>query len=303
MEAKSKLKAWFEAFRLRTLPLAFSNIFMAGFLAYGHGVFDLYIFALTLLTTLFLQVLSNLANDYGDAASGVDGEGREGPKRMVSSGAITTGEMKKGLITCGLLAFFSGVALVLLAFPGNWFMTTMFVVLGVLAIIAAVKYTMGINPYGYHGLGDLFVFIFFGIVGVCGGFYLYAQTLPPIVIFPAISIGLLSVGVLNINNIRDIESDRRAGKISIPVRIGRPRAVNYHFTLLVMAVLAILAYAIITDAGWQGYLWVMSLPLLVKNAIAVKQNTTPGTLDPYLKQLALATLAFVILTGLGEVLG
>lgn len=299
-----KIKAWIQAFRLRTLPLAFSCIFMAAFLAAAQGHFDGWIFGLSLLTTLFLQILSNLANDYGDAASGIDtSEHRTGPKRTVSAGLITKQEMKNGLVICSLLSLVSGVLLIFIAFGDRWVEVIVFLILGLGAIAASIKYTVGKKPYGYAGWGDFFVLVFFGLVGVGGSYFLYTSSLNYWMLLPAISCGLFAVGVLNVNNIRDIESDRISGKYSIPVRLGRKRAIIYHWLILSLGLAAALLYVYAMGPYPSGYLFVLSVPLFLINARAVKVKTTSEQLDPYLKQLALSTLAFVVLFGLGQVLG
>lgn len=295
----SLAKAWITAFRLRTLPLAFSCILMGGFLAAERGAFSVAILLLTLLTTLFLQILSNLANDYGDAKSGVDGQQRTGPARMVSSGRISQIQMKRALILFSLLSLLSGLLLLYVAFPEKWATALVFLVIGLGAIAAAIKYTVGSKPYGYSGWGDFFVLVFFGLVGVGSSCYLHTQTLDAWMVLPALSTGLLAVGVLNLNNIRDIESDRQAGKRSIPVRIGRRKAVWYHWSLLGIALGLALIYVLRGAVVWQNFLFLISLPLLFRNARAVAVHTAAADLDPYLRQLAITTLLFVILYGFG----
>lgn len=297
-----KIRAWFQAFRLRTLPLAFSCIFMGAFLAASAGVFNGWIFGLSLLTTLFLQVLSNLANDYGDAASGVDSSARSGPKRTVSSGLITRREMKNGLIVFSVLSLLSGVLLIFTAFSDQWVLVLVFLILGLGAIAAAIKYTVGKKPYGYAGWGDFFVLVFFGLVGVGGSYFLYSQSLSYWIILPALSCGLLAVGVLNVNNIRDIESDKQAGKLSIPVRIGRKRAIIYHWLILVLGLSAAVVYVIVHGPVPGGYLFLLTLPLFYINARAVKVKEHAAELDPFLRQLALSTLIFVVLFGIGQLI-
>ena len=296
------IKAWIQAFRLRTLPLAFSCIFMGAFTAGIDGYFDGVILTWSLITTLFLQILSNLANDYGDASSGVDGEQRTGPKRTVSSGLITKGQMKKALYVFSFLSLASGIYLIWLSFGHQWTKVLVFLVLGLGAIAAAIKYTVGKRPYGYVGLGDFFVLIFFGLVGVGGNYFLYANALDRLVVLPALSCGFLAVGVLNVNNIRDIESDKASGKSSIPVRIGRQKAILYHWFLIIGSVVTMLAYCVIKDLSVGAYLFLLVSPMLFFNARAVKIKTTSEGLDPYLKQLALTTLLFVLLFGIGELL-
>lgn len=298
----TKISSWISAFRLRTLPLALSSILMGAFLAGSVGMFSWPILLLSMLTTVCLQVLSNLANDYGDFRHGADGDQRRGPQRTVQSGQISPQEMKRGIIIAAILSFAFGVALLITSFGELWLQLLLFLFLGIGAIAAAIKYTAGTNPYGYRGLGDIFVLVFFGWVGVFGTYYLFAQTLDWAVLFPATSCGLLATGVLNLNNIRDIDSDKLAGKYSIPVRIGRRNATLYHFTLLLMSVLLSSLYVWMNyTSPWQ-WLFLLTVPLLVINGRAVKYNVNPQTLDPYLKQLALSTLLFVLLFGIGELL-
>ncbi len=297
-----KIKAWIQAFRFRTLPLAFSCIFMGAFTARIDGHFNIEILVWSLVTTLFLQILSNLANDYGDASSGVDGDQRTGPKRTVSSGLITKQEMKNALVIFSLLSFASGLYLIWLAFGDQWTNILIYLFLGLGAIAAAIKYTVGKRPYGYVGLGDVFVLVFFGFVGVAGNYFLYVNALEFSVIFPALSCGFLAVGVLNVNNIRDIESDKASGKFSIPVRIGRKKAVYYHWFLISASIVSMIAYCVMKDLGVGAYLFLMVSPMLFFNARAVKVKETSAGLDPYLKQLALTTLLFVLLFGFGELL-
>lgn len=296
------VKAWIQAFRLRTLPLAFSCILMGAFLAEMADAFRWSVFVWSLVTTLFLQVLSNLANDYGDAGSGVDGEQRTGPSRTVSAGLITQSAMKRALIIFSLLSLCSGLYLLFLALGSNWPQILIFLLIGLGAIAAAIKYTVGRNPYGYAGFGDIFVLIFFGIVGVGGSYFLHAQTLQWPVLLPALSCGLLAVGVLNVNNIRDIESDRASGKFSIPVRIGRQNAVIYHWVLLTLAVVFSVWYVSLWSPALSSYLFLLITPLLYINARAVKVKSSAEGLDPYLKQLALTTLFFVLLFGMGQII-
>jgi 1,4-dihydroxy-2-naphthoate polyprenyltransferase len=295
----ANLKHWIVAARLRTLPLAFSSILVGTALAYNEGEVNLVISGLTLLTAILLQILSNLANDYGDAVSGVDSDERDGPKRMVQSGAITKEAMRNGLIITSIITLITGLTLLYLAFPDNWEYATLFLVIGLVAIAASIKYTMGKNPYGYAGFGDLFVFLFFGIVAVVGTYFLQAQSIDWLVFLPASSLGLFAVGVLNVNNIRDIESDKLSGKYSIPVRIGKEKAITYHSWLLNGAMIFTSVFVLFTYDSWWDLLFILVNPLLFKNINAVK--TKPASeLDPYLKQMALSTLLFSILFALGQ---
>lgn len=297
------MKHWIKAFRLRTLPLALASIGMGTFLAAASGNFRVDIFALCALTTIFLQVLSNLANDYGDSIHGADGAQRVGPVRAVQSGLITSVAMKRAMALFVVLSLVSGVGLIYLAFGWSVKVFAFFLGLGVLAIIAAITYTSGSKPYGYAGLGDISVLLFFGFIAVMGSAYLYEQQLKWDYVLPALSTGLFSVAVLNVNNIRDIESDKIAGKHSIPVRLGRDKAVIYHWTILAVGYLTALAYIVLHYKSPFQLLVLLVIPLLLKNARAVKTHTRASALDPFLKQMALSTLFFVILFGVGQLLG
>lgn len=296
------MKHWLTAFRLRTLPLALASIGMGAFLAGASGNFNGEVFAFCALTTVFLQILSNLANDYGDAVHGADNADRKGPSRAVQSGVITKAAMRKAIIIFVLLSLAAGIGLLVSAFGWGSDFFWIFLGIGVLAILAAITYTAGRKPYGYAGLGDISVLIFFGFVAVMGSAFLYEQAFNWDYVLPAISVGFFSVAVLNVNNIRDIESDMKAGKKSIPVRIGRVAAVRYHWVLLLVGTFLSVVYIMINYTAVTQFLFVLAIPLLLVNAKAVKQKTEAAQLDPFLKQMALTTLLFVILFGIGQLL-
>ena len=296
-------KAWLDATRPRTLPLALSCIALGTFLATAAGVYSWPITTLCLVTAVFLQILSNLANDYGDSIHGADHVRREGPQRAVQSGQISAQTMKRAMFLFAGLSAVSGLALIWLAFGAEGLVGLLvFGVLGGAAIWAAVNYTAGRKPYGYAGWGDLFVLIFFGWVGVLGPFFLMAQRLDWLLLLPATSCGLLAVAVLNVNNIRDIESDRQAGKFSIPVRLGPARARVYHWILLGTAVFLATLYVLLTFTSYWAFLYVLAVPLLVRNGTAVQNTFSPLQLNPLLKQMVLSALAFNLLLGLGLIL-
>jgi 1,4-dihydroxy-2-naphthoate octaprenyltransferase len=297
------MSPWISAFRPRTLPLALASILTAGFLAKAAGHFNGPVVALAAFTTILLQILSNLANDYGDSQNGADSVHRQGPLRAVQSGAITPAEMKRAMWGFGAAALVSGVALLLLALglAGAWLLLVFFV-LGLAAIWAAVNYTAGSNPYGYAGLGDVSVFLFFGLVGVCGTYFLQARSLPLAVLLPAAALGCFATAVLNVNNIRDIVSDELAGKITVPVRLGPRHARRYHWLLLLLGIGGAVVYVALTyHSPWQ-WLFVLSLPLFAFNGYQVWARQESMRLDPLLKQMALSTLVFTVLFGLGQVL-
>ena len=295
------MKVWLEAFRLRTLPLSLSCIGMGGFLAAAQNKFNGVIFFLCCTTTIFLQVLSNLANDYGDTVNGADHAERQGPQRAVQSGAISQGQMKNAIIIFIVLSLISGIELLYSAFGFELKSFLFFLALGLLCIVAAIAYTVGKKPYGYIGLGDLSVLIFFGLVGVMGSLYLFTKEFYPLQILPALSCGFFSIAVLNINNIRDIESDRQAGKFSIPVRIGREKAIQYHWILLIGGILCALVFVILNYKSPLQFLFLLSTPLLIINGKSVAKLPSEK-LDPFLKQMALSTLLFVLLFGIGSLL-
>lgn len=282
--------------------MALASIGMGAFLAAADGIFRWEVFALCALTTILLQILSNLANDYGDSIHGADHAQRTGPARAVQSGAITQASMKRALYLFGLLSLLSGLGLLWVAFNDFGQVFWVFLALGLMAIAAAVTYTAGWRPYGYAGLGDLSVLVFFGWVAVMGSYYLFDQSFSWDLLLPATSIGLLSVGVLNVNNIRDIASDQLAGKFSIPVRIGRKKAVVYHQFLLGSALLSALVFVIMNYESPVQFAFFLVSPLLMKNVMAVRKKTDSAALDPYLKQLALASLLFVLLFGMGQLI-
>ncbi len=299
----NKLKAWIHAARLRTLPLAVAGIILGSFIAYASGNFNYSIFVLALVTTLLLQILSNLANDYGDFTHGTDNENRVGPVRAVQSGVISAKSMKTAIFIVGTFAFISGVALLITSVGKVLnFTFILFLVVGFIAIVAAVKYTVGKSNFGYKGFGDIMVFLFFGIVAVTGTYYLHTLVIDWLVLLPAISIGLLSTGVLNINNMRDIVNDEASGKITFAVRLGGNKSKFYHAMLIALAVDCTYLYLLITK-DWQAAILITpAVIILVMHIITVLKNNTPQNLDPELKKLSLSTLLFSILLGIGILL-
>lgn len=300
---RERIKIWLQAFRLRTLPLALSSTLVGSFLAYSFDGFRFSVLILAMLTTLFLQILSNLANDYGDSVNGADNEYRVGPERVTQSGKVSPKAIKRMIIVFILLALFSGSALIIIGLnriPVTE--TILFFVLGLSAIYASVKYTVGKNPYGYVGLGDIFVYLYFGLIGVCGTFYLHTGFFNPWIILPASSIGLFSSGVLNLNNLRDVNSDAKTGKKTLVVRIGVKAAKIYHLVILVFAVTLSIIYSIIFYKSPVQLLFMFTLPFLFNDIKTVMQNTVPLELNKELKRLALTTFAFSVTFSIGLIL-
>lgn len=298
-----KENKWVKAARLRTLPLSISGIILAGFLAAARGYFDLSIFIFSILTTIGFQILSNFANDYGDGVKGTDNAERIGPLRAIQSGEITPVDMKRTIWITIILTLISALLLIYLAFgKENFGYSLLFFFLGLASILAAIKYTVGKNAYGYAGFGDLFVLLFFGLLSVCGGYFLYTQSLPVSLFLPAFSIGFLSMGVLNLNNMRDVNSDRKSGKNTLVVKIGEEFARYYHIYLLTSAILFALLYNVINFKSFYQFIFLIICYPLFLQAKFVWNNRSPEKLDPELKKLALSTLFFAVLFGLGQIL-
>lgn len=294
---QSKKEAWLHAVRLRTLPLSLASIFAGSFLAYSLQVFRWEILLLASLTTIFLQILSNLANDYGDTINGADHQDRQGPIRAVQSGLISLPEMKRAMYVFGGFSLISGLILLFLAVQ-DWTLFFVFLGLGLASIWAAISYTSGSNPYGYLGLGDISVFLFFGLLGVIGTFFLHSTDFNSTVIWIGLALGLFSTTVLNINNIRDIESDQIAGKKSIPVRIGKKAAIRYNWFLILSGNASLLVFCILTN-NWGASLGFLAFPIMIKVATNVSKGKTSEEIDPNLKKMSLSTLLWVILFGIG----
>lgn len=301
---------WIKAARLRTLPLSLSGIIMGSFIArwklYGEGgVWDWRIFALALLVTLLYQILSNYANDYGDGVKGTDAKRVvEAEARAVASGKITAKQMKNAVIILSVLSFAATVGLLYVAFiPKYMNEFYMFIGLGVASILAAIGYTIGKKPYGYMGLGDLFVFIFFGLVSVCGSYFLFTKSFSWDMLLPGTAVGMMSMAVLNLNNMRDIESDRLSGKNSFALRIGFKNAMIYEMVLLQLPLILMLVFFGVNGFFQsQNYyvfiVMILLLPLmkLRRQIMAVKN---PRELDPFLKQVGIITFMMAILTAAG----
>lgn len=290
------IKAWLEAARLRTLPLSVSGILVGSFYAFSQGFINWWILSFALITTLGLQVLSNFANDYGDGIKGTDNEHRIGPQRAIQSGAITVAAMKKGIIITSLLTLASAITLIYLAFGKDDFASSFFFFfLGLAAIASAIKYTVGSSAYGYRGLGDVFVFIFFGLVSVLGCYFLFTKQIDTLIVLPAIAIGLLSVAVLNLNNMRDQVSDAMSGKNTMVVKMGPVKAKFYHYFIIVTALIVTLIFAILCSFKPVQYIFLVAYVPFLMHIKTVADNSVPKALDPELKKVALSTFLLSVL--------
>jgi len=299
----SKTKAWLSAARLRTLPLSVSGIIVGTCLAYYNGDYNGIIFSLAMLTTISLQVLSNFANDYGDGVKGTDNENRIGPERAIQSGVITPKQLLVGIKINVLCVMICSFLLIYMAFgEGNLLYSIIFYVLGGVSIYAAMNYTMGKSAYGYKGLGDIFVFLFFGLLSVMGTYFLYSKQLDHVVILPAITIGLLSVGVLNLNNMRDINSDVLSNKITLAVKLGEKKARIYHIALISTAIVTSLVFSILYYTSVYNLLFFIAyIPLFIHLKVVINTQI-PREFDPQLKVLALTTFLLALLLGIGYML-
>ncbi len=294
------MKKWIAAARLRTLPLSISGIILGSLIALSEGHWNWFIFLLAFLTTLFLQVLSNYANDYGDGIKGTDAE-RIGEKRAVASGEISAKQMKNAVILFSILSAVTAFLLIYVSFQENFGWAMLFIFLTFACVWAAIHYTVGKSAYGYAGMGDIFVFIFFGIISVWGSYTLYQhETIHLSVFLPAMAIGFLSTAVLNLNNMRDIETDRKAGKLTLPLRMGFQNAKKYQAVLVLLPfVLGIIYLVEIDKTEWFRFIFLI---LLVPALIFLKtlfQTKEPRLLDKELKKVALLTLVFSLLLGFG----
>lgn len=294
------MKHWIQAARLRTLPLSVSGIIVGSAYAYYQGYSDWRIVVLALLTTLGLQVLSNYANDYGDGVKGTDAN-RIGEKRLVAAGVITAEQMKKAVIITAFLTFIIALLLIYVAFgKENFALSLIFILLGIVSIGAAIKYTVGKSAYGYSGFGDVFVFIFFGLVSVIGSNFLFTHFIDWKLFLPATAIGLLSVAVLNLNNMRDIENDKIAGKNTLVVKMGLKWAKKYHEIILAIGMLSFMVFLMLIKTSLLPVL-LINIPIIM-NMNKVNKSEKYEDFDPELKKVALSTFALSILFWLTLVL-
>ena len=289
---KNNLKIWVQAARLRTLSLSVSGIIMGNALALSHNDFSFIIFLLSILTAIAFQIVSNFANDYGDGIKGTDNEQRIGPKRVLQQGLLTSKNLKRGILVSVLVSIILSIALIYESLGVDKLLfSVLFILLAIGAVAAAIKYTVGTNPYGYSGLGDLFVFIFFGWVSVIGSYFLQINSIDLSIVLFATSVGLLSVAVLNLNNMRDIENDLNSSKITLAVRLGGYKSKVYHFFLISIAIILF-------------FIGIGEQPLLIKTIYTlvfvplflhlyrVFNVKEPKQFDPELKKLAL-TIFFI----------
>jgi 1,4-dihydroxy-2-naphthoate octaprenyltransferase len=305
------VKSYIKAARLRTLPLSISGIILGSYLGNEFvnsllehtirtSIWESSIFWLAIFTTVGFQVLSNYANDYGDGIKGSD-KNRTGEARMVSSGAITPKQMKTAMIITTIITLLIALLLIYVAFGSESFgYSILFFGLGIASVAAAIKYTVGNSAYGYSGFGDIFVFLFFGLLSVVGSYFLYTKMINFEIFLPAFSVGLLSTAVLNLNNLRDREQDKTNNKNTLVVKLGAVRAKKYHYFLITGALITAIIYTVLNFSSIYEFMFLVAFIPLVKNMITVSKNKTPGELDSELKKVALSTFLFAILFGIGQ---
>lgn len=293
------LKASIKSMRLRTLPLSLAGVILGVTLAADKTDVSPWTAALIFLTTVCLQILSNLSNELGDTLSGTDSADRQGPKYALGSGDMTIGDIKKLILMFIGLCVISGLAMIQVSF-GSLFKTESICleVLGAAAIVGAMKYTLGKNPYGYRGLGDVFVFIFFGLVSVLGGYYVAARELPSLImLLPASAIGCFSVGVLNVNNIRDMKTDA-VNRVTVAIKLGMKGARIYQTILVTLGWALILVFCAVYDFAPGHYIFIITIPLYIKHLQGV-WTRSERALDPMLPILVISTFFLSILAGAG----
>ena len=299
----ANLKSWISASRLRTLPLSISGTVVGSSYAYFFGYFDWLIFSLLILTTLSFQILSNLANDYGDGVKGTDNDSRLGPKRAIQSGTISPKQMRKAVVFNTLISALLTITLICVSLgKQQLFSALIFLILGGLSIYAAITYTVGKSAYGYRALGDIMVFLFFGLVSVFGTFFLFAKQIDFRLVFPASTIGLLSAAVLNLNNMRDLDSDLKSNKFTLAGLLGIRKAKLYHYCIILLALLSMIVFQIMMMFSKLMFIsWMAFIPLLF-HLKAVYQINNPKHFDPHLKRVALSTFVLSLLFSIALIL-
>lgn len=291
------LGIWIRAARLRTLPLSVAGIIVGASLAVDASKFDVSIFVLALLTTVSYQVLSNFANDYGDGVKGTDNTHRIGPERGLQSGQIAPRKMRNAIWVGSVASIIFTLLLLYTAFQNDPKSAALFLVLGVLAIAAAILYTVGSKAYGYKGLGDVFVFIFFGGVSVVGSYYLFTKNFDTLLLLPATAVGLLSVAVLNLNNMRDVENDQNFGKNTLALRLGIRKANAYHAFLILIPLIVTLFYAHLSEKVYAYFTVLLLVVPLTAHLKRVRARNSEKDLDVELKKIALLTFFYACIFG------
>ncbi|MCP3701252.1 MAG: 1,4-dihydroxy-2-naphthoate polyprenyltransferase [Aliivibrio sp.] len=294
----SPFAIWLRAARPKTLPLALASIMTGSALAYWNNHASATITLMAFVTATLLQILSNLANDYGDAVKGTDNDDRLGPQRAMQSGLITQEAMKKAIGINIVLTMISGLILVFSSLHQTMDIIG-FIALGLLAIGAAIAYTIGDKPYGYRGLGDISVFIFFGLLGVAGTYYLHTGHLSSALFLPATACGLLAVSVLNINNLRDIENDETCGKMTLVVRMGGDWGRKYHAVLMATSFTCLAIFSATQIHSLVGWLFLLAGPFALYHVISVLRAPNGEAIRPMMGTVVQCALFINIFFSIG----
>lgn len=296
LDFQRKIAPWINAVRLRTLPLSISGVLVGTGLANYYGKSDILIFILSLFTAIGFQITSNLANDYGDGVRGTDNADRIGPKRALQSGILTRKALKNGIFISVVIDALLVITLIYVAFePQNLFFSILFLVLGATSIWAALNYTLGSSAYGYKGLGDVFVLLFFGWLAVLGSMFLYTKFITPEAFLPATALGLLSAGVLNLNNLRDFASDKKVKKNTLVVYLGFEKGKIYHYILLISAFACTVLYLFLNFKGWGKYVSLIAFVPIFLHLKTIYLTNNPDFIDPELKKLSLSIFLLSVL--------
>lgn len=298
----TKTQAWLRSLRLRTLPLSSSGAILGNALAYQSSNFSWLVAVLLLWTVIILQIIANFANDLGDSQKGTDNANRKGPQRSVQSGIITQKQMQKAIITAIIIALLSGIYLLHISIKELNSSFFILLLIGILGIISAIKYTMGKKAYGYYGLGDFFVLLFFGWIPVGIAYFLQTQRWDYMILLPGLAVGLLSVAVLNLNNLRDYENDKICGKRTLIVNMGIFKGKIYHTLLIIVPFISMLIYSYYQTSCTVEYLYTLSFIPLIINIFTVWLTQNTIFLDRELKKVAISTFLMTILFWIGMTL-
>jgi 1,4-dihydroxy-2-naphthoate octaprenyltransferase len=286
------MRIWLMAARPRTLPASVAPVLVGTMLGAHEGTFRIGAFLAALIGAIFIQVGTNLSNDYSDARRGADAEDRLGPVRVTAGGLVPPRQVLIATYVTFGVAVLCGAYLVAVAGPG-------LIAVGAASILAGVLYTGGPRPYGYEGLGEVFVFLFFGVVAVTGSYYVQVEHLEWEAFALAVPVGLLAAAILVVNNVRDIESDRRAGKRTLAVRLGREGARRLYVAMLVFAFLSVpVTWIAGSLSGWVMLAWLV-LPMALGPIRAVTTRNDGPSLNAALAQTGLMQLAFCVLLATG----
>lgn len=294
------IKAAIKSMRLRTLPLSIAGVLLGILLALSDWEVDMWTAIAIVLTTVNLQILSNLSNELGDVIKGTDTADRLGPSYGLNSGALSIHQMKVLIGTFAGLCIVTGTAMTWRAFGTLLDLTSIMVLmLGAAAIAGAMKYTLGPNPYGYRAKGDIYVFLFFGLVSVLGSYFVCTRGmgLHWKLLLPAAGVGFFSVGVLNVNNIRDMKTDA-VNRVTVAIKLGEKRARIYQTALICLGWSCMGAYCLLCWPSWWHWLWVLTLPLYCRHLYVV-WTRSDRALDPALPLLVMSTFLLCLLMGIG----